>query len=76
LEEMRFDVTLVESADDDLSHYRKPERLVILDGIARMLEQDADQESRKRKRLRPNALAPWELRIGDFRVFYEIPEDS
>jgi mRNA-degrading endonuclease RelE of RelBE toxin-antitoxin system len=35
---------------------------------------DADVESRKRKRLRPNPLAPWELRIGSYRVFYEIRE--
>ena len=25
--------------------------------------------------MRPNPLAPWELRIGDYRVFYEIGED-
>jgi mRNA-degrading endonuclease RelE of RelBE toxin-antitoxin system len=26
--------------------------------------------------LRPNPLVPWELRIGDFRVFYEIREKA
>lgn len=25
--------------------------------------------------MRPNPLAPWELRIGDLRVYYEIEED-
>jgi mRNA-degrading endonuclease RelE of RelBE toxin-antitoxin system len=29
-------------------------------------------ETRHRKRLRPNRLAEWELRIGDFRVFYDV----
>jgi mRNA-degrading endonuclease RelE of RelBE toxin-antitoxin system len=24
---------------------------------------------------RPNPLAPWELRIGELRVYYEITED-
>ena len=26
--------------------------------------------------MRPNPLAPWELRIGDRRVFYEVREGS
>jgi hypothetical protein len=25
--------------------------------------------------MRPNPLAPWELRIGDLRVYYEIAEE-
>jgi mRNA-degrading endonuclease RelE of RelBE toxin-antitoxin system len=36
---------------------------------------DADVESKRRKPLRPNPVAPWELRIGAFRTFYEIEED-
>jgi mRNA-degrading endonuclease RelE of RelBE toxin-antitoxin system len=31
--------------------------------------------TRKRKVLRPNPIAPWELRLGDIRVFYEIEEE-
>ena len=29
-------------------------------------------ETRNRKPLRPNPLAPWELRVGALRVFYEV----
>ncbi len=29
-------------------------------------------EARNRKPLRPNPIAPWELRIGALRVFYEV----
>ena len=32
-------------------------------------------ETRHRKRLRPNPLAPWELRIGALRAFYDIYTD-
>ena len=36
-----------------------------------------DVKTRKRKFLRPNSLAGWELRLGDFRVFYDIvPEEN
>ncbi|MBD2778782.1 hypothetical protein [Iningainema tapete] len=26
--------------------------------------------------LRPNPIAPWELRIGDLRVFYEVASEE
>ncbi len=29
-------------------------------------------EARNRKRLRPNQVAEWELRIGEYRVFYDV----
>jgi len=69
---MRFEVKLVPSADDDLVFYKRRQQNVIVDAVEGFLGVDADIESRKRRRLRPNPLAPWELRIGDYRVFYEI----
>jgi mRNA-degrading endonuclease RelE of RelBE toxin-antitoxin system len=33
-------------------------------------------ETRNRKRLRPNPLAPWELRVGDLRVFYDVDAEA
>ena len=32
-------------------------------------------ETRNRKLLRPNPVAPWELRIGDLRVFFDVEEE-
>ena len=32
------------------------------------------KETRNRKPLRPNPVAPWELRVGELRVFYEVSE--
>lgn len=29
-------------------------------------------ETKNRKPLRPNPIAPWELRVGQLRVFYEV----
>lgn len=31
--------------------------------------------TRNRKVLRANLLAPWELRIGDLRVYYEVKDE-
>ena len=71
---MRFEVKLVPNAEQDLDHYRTNEQKIILDGISTFLEVDAGVETKRRKPLRPNPIAPWELRIGDFRVFYEVRE--
>ena len=32
-------------------------------------------ETRNRKPLRPNEIANWELRLGKFRVFYNVEEE-
>jgi len=63
---------MVPSAEGDLAYYAKHQRAIILDAVGQFLESDPDVETRRRKRLRDNPLAPWELRIGEFRVFYEI----
>ncbi len=71
---MTFEVKIVPGAEADLETYEVREQRIILDAISEFLEADPDLESKRRKRLRPNPLAPWELRIGDYRVFYEIRE--
>lgn len=48
------------------------ERAIVLDGVDRLLAHQADVPTRNRKPLRANWLAPWELRLGDLRVFYDI----
>ncbi len=60
------------AAEEDLAWFRAHERKAIYDSALRMLETDSDTETSKRKRLRPNPLAPWELRLGKYRVFYEV----
>ena len=52
------------------------DRRIIIAAISEFLSSDAETESRRRKRLSDNTLAPWELRVGDHRVFYEIEEGA
>ena len=73
---MKFTVRFVPSADGDLGYYEAREQRIILDAIGKFLEVNADVESKRRKQLRPNPLAPWELRIGDYRIFYEIKPEG
>jgi mRNA-degrading endonuclease RelE of RelBE toxin-antitoxin system len=44
----------------------------VLDSVDRQLLHQAEVETRNRKPMRPNPVAPWELRIGDLRVYYEV----
>ena len=73
---MKREIRFAPSADEDLDYYDARQQRIILDAIEGFLDADAEVESRRRKHLRPNPLAPWELRIGDFRVFYETRPDG
>ena len=41
-----------------------------------LLQHEPTTETRNRKRLRPNRLAQWEMRIDDFRVFYDVDPEN
>src|SRR5437899_2946543 len=73
---MTFRIRLTDSAIEDLDFFRKNERRIISEGIALFLTIDANVETRRRKPLRPNRIAQWELRIDDYRVFYDFEEDD
>ena len=47
----------------------------VFDTVEEQLAHQPDVETRNRKPMRPNPLAPWELRVGDLRVYYDIEED-
>ena len=48
------------------------QRAIVLNVIKVQLQYEPLRETRNRKPLRPNPLAPWELRVGALRVFYEV----
>jgi mRNA-degrading endonuclease RelE of RelBE toxin-antitoxin system len=71
-----FRIEFTPEAVDDLRLLRKYDQQVVLSAIEEQLAHQAAQETRNRKRLRPNQLAEWELRAGDFRVFYDIDMEN
>jgi mRNA-degrading endonuclease RelE of RelBE toxin-antitoxin system len=73
---MPFQVTLTPRAEADLDYFRRFEQRTIVDAVRRFLRNDADLESQHRKRLRPNPVSPWELRIGKYRVFYDVVDGT
>jgi len=51
------------------------QRARVRDAIVRQLVYEPGVETRRRKRLRPNTLATWRLRVGELRVYYDVTDD-
>jgi mRNA-degrading endonuclease RelE of RelBE toxin-antitoxin system len=69
-----FRIELTPEAVEDLRLLRKFDQQQVIAAIESQLPDQAAQETRHRKRLRPNQLAEWELRVGDFHVFDDIDQ--
>lgn len=48
---------------------------IVLDAIDEQLQFQPLVETRNRKPMRPNPIAPWELRVGNLRVYYDVEEE-
>jgi mRNA-degrading endonuclease RelE of RelBE toxin-antitoxin system len=71
---MRFEVEFTPEAIDDMRRLRKRERRAVFQGIEGQFRHEPLHETRNRRRLRPNQLAEWELRLGRLRVFFDIDQ--
>jgi mRNA-degrading endonuclease RelE of RelBE toxin-antitoxin system len=69
---MAFVIAFSPDARDHLRAMRKRDQQIIVDAIAAQLTHQPDQPTAQRKPLEDNVVAPWELRVGDYRVFYDI----
>ena len=73
---MAFALRFSPDALDHLRSLSKRDHQVLLDSISAQLAHQPDTVTAKRKRLNDNPIAPWELRVGDFRVFYDIRNEG
>ncbi|MBI2907014.1 MAG: hypothetical protein HYX92_05100 [Chloroflexi bacterium] len=62
-------------AEDHLRRLTAKEQRTVLDRVDKLLVHEPTTETRNRKPMRPNPVAPWELRIGNLRVYYDMEED-
>jgi len=51
------------------------QRAAVFDAVDDQLAYQPTVETRNRKPMRPNPLAPWELRVGELRVYYDVEEE-
>ena len=73
---MAFAIELSPHARVHVRQLRKREQWIIVDAITLHLAHQPDLPTQHRKKLQDNPLAPWELRVGDFRVFYDVSPES
>jgi mRNA-degrading endonuclease RelE of RelBE toxin-antitoxin system len=62
-------------AEDHMRWFTIRQQRTVLDTVDRQLLHQPNMETRNRKPMRPNPVAPWELRIGDLRVYYETKDE-
>ncbi|MEW5984990.1 MAG: type II toxin-antitoxin system RelE/ParE family toxin [Acidobacteriota bacterium] len=73
---MAYKIQFAKQVKSHLDGLTATQRSTVLDAIERQLTNEPSTETRNRKPLRPNPIAPWELRVGELRVFYEVSVDA
>jgi len=63
------------AAEEHLRVLTARQRAVVFDTVDEQLAHEPGVETRNRKPMRPNPVAPWELRIGELRIYYDIAEE-
>ena len=72
---MAFAIEYSPDVEDHLRVLTARQRAMVFDEVDRQLLHEPEVETRNRKPMRPNPVAPWELRIGDLRVYYDVEHD-
>lgn len=71
-----FDINLTDGAQADLQWFAAYAQRIIVDGMEIHLRYQPTLGSRKIIPMQPNPVAGWELRLGDYRVLYDVDETA
>lgn len=69
-----YEIEFTPESVQDLRYFKKFEQNIIIDAIQTQLPYEPVVETLNRFRRNPPDIAEWELRIGVFRVFYNLDE--
>ncbi len=77
-----YTIDYAEGVNEDLANLRAYEREQVLDALEKQLQHEPTRQTRNRKIL-VGLVSPWEhvdpvweLRIGEYRVFYDVDEQT
>jgi mRNA-degrading endonuclease RelE of RelBE toxin-antitoxin system len=74
---MRYEIDLAPQAVEDFRRLSARDRSTIRDALERHLRYEPDKETKSSiKRLRGTVRPEYRLRVGEFRVFYDVLEGS
>ncbi len=71
-----YAINIADEAASHLGGLTRYAQRIVLDGIELHLRHQPTQETRRVKRMRPNPVATWELRLGDYRILYDVAEEE
>jgi len=69
---LKYRIEYSPETEDHFQYLSKRQQVTVLDTVEKQLQYQPDVETRNRRPMRPNPLAPWELRVGDLRVYYDF----
>ena len=72
---MPYRIECSPEAEDHLRALTARERSIVLDTVEEQLVHEPNVETKNRKPMRPNPVAPWELRIDRLGVYYDVKEE-
>ncbi|MBI1903401.1 MAG: type II toxin-antitoxin system RelE/ParE family toxin [Planctomycetia bacterium] len=73
---MSYEITITHDADAQLRALPARAQRIIESAIITRLTEQPTVETKAIQRLRPNPFAQFELRVGDYRVLYNIVEET
>ena len=73
---MEYEITITEDAEAQLNSLPARERRTLETAISKRLRDQPTTPTKSIKRLRPNPLAEFELRVNDLRVLYNVEEQE
>ena len=69
---MRYRIEYSSVAERHIAVLISRQQRIIVNAIERQLAFLPTKATRNRKPMNPNPIAPWELRVGDLRVYYDV----
>ncbi len=71
---MPYHIEYSPDVEDHIRVLTVRQQRIVLGAVDRQLTHEPTAETTNRKPMRPNPLAPWELRIGNLRVYYDVED--
>lgn len=71
---MSYRIEYSPDTNDHLRALTARQRSIVFGAVDDQLANEPGKETRNRKPMRPNPIAPWELRVRELRVYYDIAE--
>jgi mRNA-degrading endonuclease RelE of RelBE toxin-antitoxin system len=73
---MAYQISFSRDAERQLRQLTARDRNILLEAIEEQLSHQPEVPTHRRRLMRENPLADWKLRVGEYRVFYDVDSDQ